>query len=77
MEAILISTHNIPSSIKKEITLNYPKSTAIWFFSKGLENEFDRATVNDPSVFEPMYDKPSAQEFSKPRFKKLKPWFKQ
>ena len=34
--------------------LNYPKSAAMGFFSKGLKNEFELATVNEPSVFEPL-----------------------
>ena len=38
--------------IKKKITLNYPKSAAMKFFSKGLKNEFETAVVNQPSVFE-------------------------
>ena len=38
----------------KKITLNYPKSAAMIFFSKGLKNEFETATVNEPSVFEPL-----------------------
>ena len=35
-------------------TLNYPKSAAMGIFSKGLKNEFERAVVNEPSVFEPL-----------------------
>ena len=35
-------------NIKKNITLNYPKSAAIGF-SKGLKNEFETAVVNGPS----------------------------
>ena len=38
----------------KKNTLNYPKSAATGFFSKGLKNEFETAVVNKPSVFEPM-----------------------
>ena len=41
-------------NIKKKITLNYPKSAAMGFCSKGLENEFETAMVNEPSVFEPL-----------------------
>ena len=41
-------------NIKKTITLNYPKSAAMGFFSKGLKNEFETAMVNEPSVFEPL-----------------------
>ena len=46
---------NIPFaifSIKKKFTLNYPKYAAMRFFSKGLQNEFETAVVNEPSVFE-------------------------
>ena len=41
-------------NIKKKITLNYPKSAAMGFCSKGLKNEFETAMVNKPSVFEPL-----------------------
>ena len=41
-------------NIKKKITLNYPKSASLGFFSKGLNNEFEAAVVNEPSVFEPL-----------------------
>ena len=53
---ILMSTLNIPFQYKKKkkITLNYPKSAAMGFFSKGLKKEFETAVVNDPSVFEPL-----------------------
>ena len=45
-------TQNIPFSIlKKKITLNYPKSAVIGFFSK---RQFEMAVVNRPSVFEPL-----------------------
>ena len=37
-------------NIKKKITQNYLKSTAMGFFSKELKNEFETAVVNDPSV---------------------------
>ena len=30
------------------------QSAAMGFFPKGLENEFERAVVNEPSVFEPL-----------------------
>ena len=50
-----MSTHIIPFfNIKKKITLIYPKSVAMGFFSKGFKNEFERAVVNEPSVFEPL-----------------------
>ena len=39
--------------IKKKITLNYPY-LQLWNFSKGLNNEFETAMVNEPSVFEPL-----------------------
>ena len=40
---------------KKKFTLNYPKKyAAMGFFSKGLQNEFEAAMVNEPSVFEPL-----------------------
>ena len=41
-------------NMNKKNTLNYPKSAAIGFFSKGLKNEFETAVVNEPSVFEPL-----------------------
>ena len=56
--------------MKKKNTLNYLKSAAMDFFSKGLKKEFEAAVVNEPSVFEPvkfycmtdMYDRQSQQE---------------
>ena len=39
--------------IKKK-NLNYPKSAAMGFFSKGVKNEFETAMVNEPLVFEPL-----------------------
>ena len=54
IEAIQISTYDIPFSIQKEklplIILNLP----LWDFSKGLKNEFETAVVDEPSVFEPL-----------------------
>ena len=41
-------------NMNKKNTLNYPKSGAKGFFSKGLGNEFETAVVNEPSVFEPL-----------------------
>ena len=41
-------------NIIKKITLNYPKSAAMGFCSKGLKNEFETAVVNELSVFEPL-----------------------
>ena len=38
----------------KKNTLNYSKSAAKGFFSKGLRNEFETTVVNEPSVFEPL-----------------------
>ena len=49
-----MSTHIIPFSTEKE---NQPKLSQICsygIFSKGLENEFETAMVNEPSVFEPL-----------------------
>ena len=40
--------------MNKKNTINYPKSAATGFFSKGLKNEFETAVVNEPSVFEPL-----------------------
>ena len=36
------------------IALNYPKSAAMGFFSKGPKNWFEIAVVNELSVFEPL-----------------------
>ena len=48
-----MSTPNIPFfNMEKKNTLNHPKSAAMGFFSKGLTNVFERAVVNEPSVFE-------------------------
>ena len=41
-------------NMNKKNTINYPKSAATGFFSKGLKNEFEIAVVNEPSVFEPL-----------------------
>ena len=41
-------------NMNKKIILNYPKSAAMGFFSKGLKNEVETAVVNEPSVFEPL-----------------------
>ena len=40
-------------SIKKKITLYYPKPTAMELFSRD-KNELETAMVNEPSVFEPL-----------------------
>ena len=41
-------------NIKKKIALNFPKSAAMVFVSKGLKKEFETAVVNEPSVFKPL-----------------------
>ena len=41
-------------NIKKKITINYPKSAAMGFCSKGLKKEFERALVYEPSLFKPL-----------------------
>ena len=41
-------------NIKKKLALNFPKSAATVFVSKGLKKEFETAVVNEPSVFEPL-----------------------
>ena len=41
-------------SIKKKVTLKYPKSPAMGFFPRGLKNKFETDVVNEPSVFEPL-----------------------
>ena len=52
IEAILMSTHNIPFlKIKKKITQVTP-NLQLWDFSKGLKNKFKTAVENEPSVFE-------------------------
>ena len=53
-DAILMSTHDKPFSIKKKkITLNFP-NLQLLDFSKGLKNELEVAVVQEPSVFEPL-----------------------
>ena len=37
-----------------KIILNYPKSATMGICSWGFNNEFEAATVNEPSVFEPL-----------------------
>ena len=50
-----MSSHNIPlCNMKKKNTRSYPRPAAMGFFSKGLKNVFERAVVNEPSVFEPL-----------------------
>ena len=41
-------------SLIKKITLNYPKAAAMGFFCQGLQNEFQTAVVNEPSLFGPL-----------------------
>ena len=41
-------------NMNKKDTINYPKPAAMFFFSKGLKNEFETAVVNEPPVFEPL-----------------------
>ena len=48
------NTQYIIFNMNKKNTLNYSKSAAMGFFSKGLKNEFETAVVNEPSVFEPL-----------------------
>ena len=40
--------------MNKKNTIDYPKSAAMGFFSKGLKTEFETAVVFEPSVFEPL-----------------------
>ena len=40
-------------SIRKKVTLNFLKSLAMEFPSKGFKNEFETVRVNEPSGFEP------------------------
>ena len=49
-----MNKHNIPFSVKKKTTLNYPKYTAMGFFSKGPKDLFKVVVANEPSVFEPL-----------------------
>ena len=47
---ILIRIVSLPFlNMKRKITLNYPKSAAMGFFSKGPKNEFQRPMVNKAS----------------------------
>ena len=41
-------------NIKEKSTLNYHKSAAMLFCSKGLKKEFETAVVTEPSMFEPL-----------------------
>ena len=53
-------------NMNRKNTLNYTRSAAMGFFSKGLKNEFETAVVNEPSVFEPLkfYCNYQAQKFT-------------
>ena len=48
------TTQHTIFNIYKKITLNFPRSAAMGFCSKGVKNEFGTAVVNEPSVFEPL-----------------------
>ena len=39
---------------KKDLMIYYPKPAAMEFFSKGHINKFQKAVVNEPSVFKPL-----------------------
>ena len=39
-------------NMNKKNILDYPKSAAMGFISKGLKNEFETTSANEPSVFE-------------------------
>ena len=51
-----MSTHNIPfPNMKKKTILNkLSQICCYWIFSKGLQNEFETAMVNEPSEIEPL-----------------------
>ena len=45
IDAILMSSHNIPFlNMKKKIVLNYPKSAAMFFSFPNDQNEFETAS---------------------------------
>ena len=47
IEAILMSTHNIPiQNSMKEKHLKLYQTCSCWIFSKALKNEFEKAVVN-------------------------------
>ena len=50
---IIMSTHNIPFSIQKRKFSKLSQICSYGIFSKGLNNEFEIAVENEPSVFEP------------------------
>ena len=47
-------SQNTIFSIEKKVTLNYPKSAVMGFLFKGHKNKFEKAIVNEPSVFKPL-----------------------
>ena len=47
-----MSTHNKPLAILKKTKLS--KICSYGIYTKGLQNEFETAVVNEPSVFEPL-----------------------
>ena len=49
-----VCTQDTIFNMNKKNTLNYPKSAAMGFYSKGLKNEFETAVLNEPLVFEPL-----------------------
>ena len=49
-----MSTHNIPFSIKTQRSPYIIPKLHLLDFSKGFQNEFETAMVNEPSVFEPL-----------------------
>ena len=53
IEAILMITLNSIYHFQYRIE-NQPKSAAMGFFPKGLNNDFETIVVNEPSVFEPL-----------------------
>ena len=49
-----MSTHNIPFSMYKRKSASIIPNLQPLDFFKGLKDEFERAVVNKPSVFEPL-----------------------
>ena len=47
-------TQYIIFNTENKISRSYSKFAAMFFFSKGLENELETVVVNEPSVFEPL-----------------------
>ena len=47
-------TQHTGFQIEKEKQLKLSQICSYGIFSKGLKNEFERAEVNEPSVFEPL-----------------------